>query len=300
LAQLFATVSSPAYAAVMAEIYPDEHRGRIMSYCRVGLALATLITAPLAGWALTLHRDAYRFLFPLGALFGIAASLSFSRIRTRPGDGHRTSGREAIRFLANTLRILKDNVPYRWFAMSVFAFGFGNLLLSPLYPIFQVDRLHMTTQQAGILNNISSAFWMVSYLYWGRYVDLHSPLKAVLINVLLILLIPLNYFFATNPWHLIPAFIIAGVTNAGIELSYFNGILYYSEPQKASQYQALHSSLLGIRGMIAPFIGAGLINLFKHLGYDIKYIFLISMGIASAALVMQLVGAERRTPPSSR
>ncbi|MCC6442834.1 MAG: MFS transporter [Armatimonadetes bacterium] len=294
VAQIFATVTSPAYAAVMADVYPDEYRGRIMSYCRGRMALVTLLVAPLAGWALNQSEDAYRILFPVGALFGVVGTLCFSRVRTRPPVGERVCWRQSFHFLANTVRILKENVPFRWFAMSVFTFGFGNLLTSPLYPIFQVDRLHMTTQQVGLLNNISSAFWMVSYLYWGRFVDRHNPLKAVLINVFLNILIPVNYFLATKPWHLTPSYVIAGITNAGIEMSYFNGILHYSEPNKASQYQALHSSLLGIRGVIAPFIGAGMISYFRHHGYDVRYIFLVSIIFIALGMLMQLAGTDRK------
>ena len=34
----------------MKDIYPDEHRGRLMSLVRVGMAAAMLLTARLMGW----------------------------------------------------------------------------------------------------------------------------------------------------------------------------------------------------------------------------------------------------------
>lgn len=297
--QLIATVASPAYAAVMKEIYPDEHRGRIMAYIRVGLAMmaffSTLLVGPL------LARVSFRYIFPIAGLIGVAASIAFSTIKTAPVDPNHPDNRKTPtwEFLKATLRILRDDANYRWFTASVFIFGFGNLIVAPLYPVYQVDQLHITSTQVAILSNTATIIWMFSYLYWGKYVDARSPLKAVAVNVLLYSFVPLVYFLSHNVWMLLPAAVITGLTMGGVELSYFNSILHLADEGKESQYQALHSFLLGLRGTIAPFVGAGIVLLFRKHDLPVRYVFLISMAVMFVGFVTQLIGVRDRFSPKS-
>jgi len=305
-AQVIATISGPAYAAVLKEIYPDDQRGRIMAYIRVGLAATTFIATQAVGRMLSgcsipwLHWKippiSFRYIFPIAGLFGVASSLTFGTIRTAPVDPNDPANQKVstLKFLRSTLAIFGEDHNYAWFALSVFTFGFGNLIAAPLYPVFQVDRLHITASQVAMLSNISTVIWMFSYLYWGKYVDMQSPLKAVVVNVLLVSLVPLGYFLATNVWMLIPTAVLSGLTMGGVELSYFNSILYFSREGRESHYQALHSFLLGIRGTIAPFIGAALVGSFRAHHIDVKYVFLISMGLMLLGALLQILGVKKR------
>ena len=294
--QIIASVASPAYASVLKEIYPDEQRGRIMAYIRVGLAFMTFISTMLIGQLLKRHVLGFQVIFPIAGLIGVCAAFVFGTIKTAPVDPDDSSNHKATttQFLKNTLAIFKEDRNYAWFAMSVFTYGFGNLIAVPLYPVFQVDNLHITAAQVALLSNIATIIWMFSYFYWGKYVDMRSPLKAVVINVLLISLVPLVYFMAKNVWMLIPAAVITGITMGGVELSYFNSILYFAKEGRESHYQALHSFLLGIRGTIAPFIGAAIILAFKSGGIDVRYVFLISMALMLLGAGLQLVGVKSR------
>ena len=294
--QIIATVASPAYASVLKEVYPDKHRGRIMAYIRVGLAFTTFVSTLLVGQYLKQGTLGYTHIFPIAGLLGVASSLIFGTVKTAPvdpdhPDNQRTS---TLEFLRNTLSILREDRNYAWFALSVFVYGFGNLLVAPLYPVFQVDRLHISASQVALLSNIATVLWMASYFYWGKYVDVRSPLRAVVVNVLLISLIPLNYFLARNVWMLIPASIINGLTMGGVELSYFNSILHFAKNGKESQYQALHSFFLGIRGTTAPFIGAWMVTSFRHADVDIKYAFLVSMGLMLLGAAFQIIGVKTK------
>ncbi len=294
--QIIATVAAPAYASVLKEIYPDEHRGRIMAYIRVGLAFTTFVSTLLVGQLLKRSTLGYTHIFPIAGILGVISAFSFGSIKTAPvdpdhPDNQRTS---TLEFLRNTLAIFKADRNYSWFALSVFVYGFGNLLVAPLYPVFQVDRLHISAAQVAFLSNTSTVIWMVSYFYWGKYVDVRSPLRAVVVNVLLISLVPLNYFLARNVWMLIPTAVINGLTMGGVELSYFNSILRFAKNGKESQYQALHSFLLGIRGTTAPFIGAWMVTSFRNAHVDTKYAFLVSMALMLLGAIFQLVGVRTK------
>jgi MFS family permease len=304
-AQLVATISSPAYAAVIQEIYPEDQRGRIMSYTRAALltacVLATFAVGPL------LEYVSYRWVFPVAGLFGIVSAWIFSQVPTRPvappskPEGGAATGSRALRavfsetfaFLGDTLRILKEDRAFRWFALSVFTYGFGNLMLAPVMPIVQVDQLHVSTASIALLANLSQLVAAVAYFFWGRYIDRRSPVRAVVVNILLNLFIPLCYFYATSIWHLVPAFVLSGITMAGIDLSYFNSVLSFAGGQNVTRYQALQSFLLGVRGTIAPFVGGAMLGTFRVQGWDLRLIFLVGLAFLVAGFVMQLVGLRR-------
>lgn len=291
--QIIVTVSGPAYASIMKDVYPDDNRGRIMSYCRVLLAItmiaSTVVVGPL------LQHVSYRYIFPIGGLAGVISALVFARIKLPEIPSKKDYKKPpTLQFLKNSFAILVEDRQFAWFAMSVFTYGFGNLLLSPVYPVFAVDRLHISTSQQSILMGIFYVIWTFSYLFWGKYVDVKSPLKCAAISVFINGLVPINYFFATSPWHLVPSYILNGIIGAGIELAYFNAVLRFSDETRVSHYQAIFSCLFGIRGTIAPLIGTAVKGAYDAGGVDYKYMFLMGLVIIWVGGVMQVIGFKTR------
>jgi MFS family permease len=291
VSSLLSTIAGPAYAAVMMEIYPKRIRGRAMGYVRVCTTSVAVLSVAVAG-PLLVHVS-YRIVFPLAALVGMASSWVFKFVKTSEVD---TAEKPKLReFLLNTVMILKHDKPFRWFAMSIFTVGFGTLTVMPLYTIFQVDTLHIKTTELSYVSNVAIIMAIVSFFFWGRYVDKKSPLKGSAISVLLVTMTPLTYAFLAHfefarHWTiLLPAAAIQGVANAGIELSYFNSILKFSGPDRVSHYQALFSSLLGIRGAIAPLIGTFLV---QHNLVTMESLFLMAAVLCLISVAMQVYGTR--------
>ena len=286
--QIGASLVSPPYAVIMKLIYPDDRRGRLMSYCRVGGASGAVLATFAVGPMLQKWGDSYRVIIPLAGVVGIISTLIFSTIKVPEDDNEPTPPLHT--FLKETLGLLRTDRAFSWFCASVFVYGIGNLLLTPIFPIYQVDVLHIKATELAILMNMSQIVWMFSYMYWGPYVDRRTPLKGVLVNILLTTLVPLNYMFAHSAWALAPAFVVSGIVSAGTELAYFNSILYLSEPERTTQYQGLFAFLLGVRGTIAPFLAAAM----KDSGVSFQTIFLISLGLMIAGACMQAAGLNGR------
>ena len=299
IGQFYATIASPAYAAIMKDVYPDEHRGRIMGYVRVFLAFTTIVSTLIVG--LLLKVISYRWLFPIGAAIGVLSAFIFSRIKTAdPGRHELENKRSTLRFMRDALVIPFHNRQFGWFALSVLVFGFGTIMITPVYPLFQDKALNMEYWQLAILTNVQSVAWMFAYLFWGKYVDSKSPIKATVVNVFLTILLPVGYFISGSWLALTPFHVIAGITNAGIELAYFNCILDFSEEGRTSHYQALFSFLIGIRGSIAPLAGAKLIGYFADRQWDMRYLFLLAAFIMLIGATMQVVGMKRGQAKGAR
>lgn len=283
LLQFIGTISSPAYTSLMKDIYPDAARGRLMGYVRVSVQslmfVSTLIVGPLLD-----HGVGYGLVFPVAGTLGILAALCFARVRPLPQEEiPQRLGAEAgpTAFARDTLSILRENVPYRWFAFSVTSYGLGNLMAQPLYALFQVEALHITNTQIAHLVNVASILAIVGSFFWGRFIDRYGAPRAVFLSICCVASISFVYLFARSVTPLYFSAALAGIGFAGIELSYMASILAYAEPGRAAQYQALHSFLLGLRGIVAPLIA---LPLARALGWQAAFVVTLVFMFAGAAM----------------
>ncbi len=297
--QFVGTISTPAYTTLMRDIYPDRSRGRLLGYVRVA-AQAMMFLATLVAGRLLDHTISYLYLFPVAGVLGLFAAYAFSHVRALPeaAPGPPEAGEErlsTLAFVRDTLAILRDNVGYRWFAASVFTYGFGNLMVVPLYALYQVDVLQVSNTQIANLANFASLASIAGMFFWGRYLDRRGAPVSVLLSIMLIAGIPLVYLFAplfAPPVSgLFVASALAGFGFAGIELSYMQSILTYGEPGRAAQYQSLHSLLLGVRGVLAPLVG---IPLMKALGFSAVFVLALVIMVVGAVLQWLALRADRR------
>lgn len=276
------SVSMPAYTAIIKDIYPDKHRGRLMSYARILMSILTLIASLVMGRLMD-HGLNYRIAFAIGGLFGALSAWTFSRIHVPTPDlvDNPASTKE---FFKDTVGILKRNPGFRWFSASVFVSGFGNIVATTLYPMYQVDRFQITNTQVANMQNIASAVTIIGFFFWGGFLDRRGPLTTVLVALLFNLAAPLLYACAWNIAALYAAAAMMGLAVGGIDLGYLNTTLKFAEPGKVAQYQALHSSFFGIRGTIAPQFAIPM----KHAtGY--QNTFVISFLVIVAGVMLQLI-----------
>ena len=257
----------PAYTRVVQKIYPESGRGKVMSTVRMGRVSVILLITPLAGWAL--DRVGYQVLFPVGALFGILATYLFTRIDLDEGE---LPPRQTKTF-ADLWQIVRSDRNFAVYLLSYSLFGLGGLLAWPLYPIVQVDRLQLSYSQIGLLGLIESITWFLSYLLWGRTIDRRGGLFVVRAISAISIVTPLTYMTAQSMWMLLPSAIARGLAMAGFELGRINAGIQLADPDRVTEYAAIQSTVVGLRGLVAPVLTVGLLRL----GAPHSAIFLISV-----------------------
>ncbi|HRJ44794.1 MAG: MFS transporter [Caldilineaceae bacterium] len=277
---------APGYTRILIKLYPPDARGKIMSLVRMGRVGAILLITPVAGWALDLWG--YRLLFPLAGLVGILSALHFLRLRVDEGQ---LPARQT-KALRDLFGILRQDRRFARFLLSFSVYGAGTLLSWTLYPLVQVDRLHLTYSQIGLLGLAQSVVWLLGFLYWGRQVDQRGGLWVLRMNTLINLIIPLAYYFAQSPWMLLPAFIANGITIAGWDMGAINATIQLADEERVTEYAALQSTMLGLRGMFFPFVASGLLRV----GVSINHIFLISLVLIG--LSWWLFGTVQQVAPT--
>jgi DHA1 family inner membrane transport protein len=295
------SVSTPAYTAIMKDIYPDRLRGRLMSLVRVGMAASMLVTARIMGFWQEHSGLDFRWMFFIGGIFGIGTAYAFSRLKL-PKVLSSSTPPPIGRFLSQTFSILVHNKGYRWFTVSVFVSGFGNLVANTYYPIYQVDQFHITPTQIATMQNIAGALSLVSLFFWGGFMDRFGSLTTVLLACLIICCTPLLYAFSPNVTWLYLAGAANGVASSGIDIGYLNTTLMFAESGRAAQYQAVHSTFFGLRGTIAPLLAIPLLDALTssarrrnpHLAsladshfHDWKHAFLVCLAIMFLGAIFQ-------------
>ncbi len=276
------SVSSPAYTAIMRDIYPDELRGRLMSFVRIVSNAITLGAALLVGRLLDRGVD-WRTAFMIGGAFGALSAWTFSRIRIPAQTDSIRPLPSTTAFMRDTLDILRRNPGYRWFTASVFVYGFGNLVASTIYPIYQVDRFAITNTQVANLQNVAAGATILGFFFWGWFMDRRGPLLTVLIAIGIVCTMPITYAVAPRVEFLLIAAAAGGLAMSGIELGYLNTTLLFAEPGRAAQYQALHSSFFGIRGTIAPPLAIPLMH-----AVGARHAFIVAESIMLCGVLLQL------------
>jgi MFS transporter, DHA1 family, inner membrane transport protein len=267
---------NPGYTRIIQKIYPAEVRGKVMSLVRVGRISTVVLITPLAGWAL--DHVGYQVLFPIGALLGIGATLFFTRLDVNEGP---LPARQT-RTLPELWRILREDKRFAAYLRSFAFYGTGTLMSWTVYPLVQVDRLGLSYSELGLLGLAQSLFWLLGYIYWGRVVDRRGGLYVLRMNCALAMLAPFAYIWATNAWMLLPAFITQGIINAGWDMGLINAGIQLADPERVTEYAAVQGTVVGVRGMIVPYVGVGLYGL----GVPLTGIFLLSMGLMAIAWVM--------------
>lgn len=274
--QIISYISTPAYVEVIKAMYPDIVRARLMGIVRMVNNLVVIIITPIAGHLIS--STGFKWTFFLGSIFGIISSLIFSKVNLRPDYSLSSTSYVSIK---NILAIPFLDRKFGTYLIIFFMYGLGNWLSNPIYPIVLVDRLKATSVQVGFISTISSSLSAVSYIFWGRYIDRGNPIHVLALVFLLDFLIPLGYLLASiRPIYLfvVISAVVSGIANAGIDLGVMNTILRIAPSTEIASYMALHSTFVGIRGILGPFLGATL------------YSFIGSTGVFSINITTAILG----------
>lgn len=217
-----------------------------------GLAVAGLITLLAPCLAMPIS---YRVLFPIAAMFGLASLWMFKHVPEAD-----VAANEAPRLtIRDSLGALLTDRRFLLYSLAFFIFGFGSLLQGPLVPLFQVDKLHIDDRWVGLLAMTGAGVSAIAYYVWGRLMDRYGPFITVVLSFAVVGFSPLVYAQTHHVSTLLVAVIFTGIGNPGVDLIWLNAVMHFTNRDGIPRYAALHTFLMGIRGLIAPFVSAWLL-----------------------------------------
>lgn len=275
--------------------YTDKNRSKLYSYASTFQTLFVLIVTTLSGYLLDMNSSIYKVLFPVAGVFGIMVYWSLARMITLSMDDY--SGRAkkvkahynlrllkdiAILPLRNTARIFRENKPFLRFEAYFFLYGMAFMVLSPVIPVFLVDDLKLSYSPISFARGLifHSALIIFTPLM-GRFHGIGNPTKFCgyvfsFLALFPLILVSAKHFISlglitdTNLVVYI-SFFVFGFAMSGVTIAWALSSIYYAPKNEVSNYQAVHITLTGVRGVFSPALGYAVMKIF-----DIEYSFYLS------------------------
>jgi len=278
----------PAYNAIWRHNYPTSVRGKLVSRVLRGNILVIASCSLLFGWLLDLDPFIYRILLPVAGLSGVGAAMVFRRVRVRREVATTQEGRESFR-LRKALGLLVHNPTFGKYLVAFFISGFASLMSLPMMVVFINDRFEASyVQQAVALRFLPLVLQLLLLPFWGRISDRVNPM---VVRATLSALWGISYLI----WALAPGMMsiygaqcLRGVAMGGGTLVWLLGAMYFAPKEELPLYMGLHTTLTGVRGLIAPFLGVWLAG---QIG--VRPLFAISWLLCWSSTVLMLVLARQ-------
>lgn len=282
---------APAYTRLMQAAYPARSRGRVIALIRVGMSLVNLAVTPLAGWLLDVVG--HQALFPMLGASAVISTLIFSRIQLSEAD----LPESAPVSTAGLWRIAVQDRRFSLYLSALVIFGLGLLSGLALQPLVQVDQLKLSYGTIGLLGVVQSLFFLLGYLVWGRLIDRRGAVWVMRLVFAAAVVVPVSYLAAASglagasAWVLAPAFAAIGLVNAGMDVGVLNTVMQLAPAERLGEYAALQTTVLGARGLVAPFLGVWLTQ-----GLNLPYAAVFGLGLglilAAVAVLRQVQASE--------
>jgi MFS family permease len=261
------SVIVPAQTTIVQANYAPERRARLFALAQAAATLAGIAAALLCGLWLDKDERAYRVIFPVAGVLGVAAPVLYGRIKLRrarrrfgtrgaaaPGLGGAVG--EAIASVTDGLRLLREEPRFRRFETGFFLYGAAFMCLQPIIPVYLVSTLHADYAEASIAK--SGVFGLASTLMlapFGRLVDRIGPARGGVRFFGILALFPLALAAASTMPQAYPAFAIYGTAMAGVNILWSLGSIHFARGRESGPFQGVHVALVGVRGLLAPLLG---------------------------------------------
>lgn len=301
---LSSPVMLPVINLFLKKNYRHENFGPLFSYATTLNKIVMLVSTFAFGWMLDRDPYCFTYVYPSLAFFGVISIVLFTRIPFTPADVVIKSGvlTSLKNSLSNMWKIIKGDAPYRDFEIGFMLYGFAWMTTIAVITIFFEKILH--------LNYSSVAFYKTSYNliaililpFFGRLINKIDPRLFGVITfsslLLYLLFLALTEYFPGSfeflgiqvYYMLILAFIAHAIFAATMSLLWFIGSAYFSRDDNAANYQSVHLTLTGMRGLFAPLLG---VFFFEMLGFT--WIFGIAIFSLSMAIVLMFWSIKKRS-----
>jgi hypothetical protein len=250
-----------------------------------------LITTFVYGVYLDFDHYAFVYVFPVLAILGVFSIFLLSKIEYQK-DGQKIFKRSFFdsvkQSFQNLYQILKKNKPYRDYEIGFMLYGFAFMSTKAVITLFYKEALDLNYSSVAFYENGFNILAIALLPVFGKLLGKTDPRRFVMFTytalALFILFTGLTEFFPyhTELWEvqiyytLLLAVIFKGIFAATMALSWSIGSSYFCAREEAGNYQSVHLTLTGMRGVFAPLIGIYFYEIFKFAGtFGIAILFLL-------------------------
>ena len=258
------SMGNPAWTSFVADLVPQERRGRFFSSRAFASGLTALVVSPLAGLLIRTVNGG-----KAGALAGYQVSLfaaftvglfSLAFFLKIPEPPPRTPPR-LRRQARNLVALLKGNPAFTWLAASSIVWNLATNIPGPFFNVFIVTKIGGNAAVVGTNAGVFALAGLVGQLFFGRVIDQRGNRRILITTGLGISVVPFLWSVAQVPLHVYLLNIPGGFLWAGYNVASFNILLEMSPAEDRESAFALYQTVVAASAVIGPLLGSLLVDL---------------------------------------
>lgn len=268
---LFHRGVNPAWMEVLKVNVPEHSRKTVFAYGSVVYHVGGALLAIVIGWTLDETYQAWRWLFPLTALFAFCAIIFQATLPVKQIFDEQCSAPPPTFTLKEQFQkpwkeaweLMQQRPDFARFQIGFMLGGGGLMLWQPALPQFFIETLQLNYKELTFARTLCSSFgYALALPLWTRGMNKIDFFLFSGIVTVIAALFPLGLIAAQwNILWLYAAYLIYGMMQAGSELSWNLSGPIFSKHEDSSIYSGVNVVTVGLRGCIAPPLGSYICNL---------------------------------------
>lgn len=268
---LFYRGGNPAWMEVLKVNVPENSRKTVFAYGSAVYHLGGALLAIVIGWILDDSFQAWRWLFPLTALFAIGSIFFQSALPVKqikpdqlpPQTSHTTFKEQFQKPWREVWELIKQRPDFARFQIGFMLGGGGLMLWQPALPQFFMETLQLNYKELTFAMTLCKSFgYAMALPFWTRGMNKIDLFLFTSFVTGTAALFPLGLMAAQ--WNIVwlyAAYLLYGIMQAGSELSWNLSGPIFSKQEDSSTYTGVNVASVGLRGCVAPPLGSFICNL---------------------------------------
>jgi MFS family permease len=301
LSAVFSSATTPAWTAVLAIVVPPRQRPMVNGTRWALYSMITSVSSAVFGRLLDAVPFPLNFqlIFLLSFLAGLVSLFYFDRLRLPPGahTPTRQGSANPLRYTVELVRLSAGQPAFAYYLLTTFVYRLGLSLPVALFPLYWVDHLHASNTWIGFNTTAGYGTLVLAYFLWGRAANRFGHRTVLLITSFGLSFYPLLTALVRAPIWLIPVAIVYGTFAAGIDISFFEGLLEASPPEQRASFAAINASFANLAVLIGPIGGTAVAG---WLGIRAGFVAAGALCLLGAALFYALAIGTRHATQVAR
>ena len=265
--QLFSRAAIPSLIEVLNRNIPKKPREHAFSLFFILSFVESGFLGLLFGYLLDSQQLDWKMFFFYAALVGLSSVLFFMQLRVPVLNSKAQSQmpqQSLVHPWRESFKLIRERPDFAYFQGAFMIGGSALMLMAPALSSYYVDTLDLSHSHITIARFIFMAIGVASTsLLWKKGLNDIPLLKLTLWVLLGFGLFPVVLLLAKiDLGFLYFAFFVYGIAQAGSHLIWNLSGTFFSGDQDSSPYTRVNILMLGLRGVIMPFIGGLLCDLF--------------------------------------
>jgi hypothetical protein len=271
-------IALPKINLILKSVYRHEVFGELFSLATSVNKIVRIVVVIGFGLVLDLNNFAFTWMYPIMGVVGIASfyALSFIEFEDPEQKLKLSAWKSITSSIDRMVRILKTDKSYLHFQAGFMFYGLAWMLTAAMIPIYFDEVFELNNKSYSFYKIIYDAIAIVLLPFFGILISKIDPRRfasitfaAMALHILFLAItqywdahiVVFGYTFYAS---LLISYFFYGIFSATMALLWFIGSAYFCKKEEVGDYQSVHLTLTGFRGLFGFIAGIALYHLIGY------------------------------------